>query len=62
MSERARQMGVCVVFDGPPGPVSGRFVEVVDENGHGIKLGKWCEREDGFWSLDFQVIDEDKKE
>ena len=32
-------------FDGPPSHVSGRFIEVEDENGCGIKVGEW--RQDG---------------
>ena len=42
---------IDVVFDGPPGPYSGRFVEVEDENGHGIQIGSWIHRADGFWAL-----------
>jgi len=40
-----------IVFDGPPGPVSGRFVEVEDESGASINVGEWVERPDGFWVL-----------
>ena len=40
-----------VVLDGPPGAVSGRFVEVEDEDGAGINFGRWVEREDGTWAL-----------
>jgi hypothetical protein len=40
-----------VVFDGPPGPVAGRFVEVEDENGVSIRAGKWIDRADGYWAL-----------
>jgi hypothetical protein len=40
-----------VIFDGPSGPESGRFVEVEDENGQGVSAGKWEERGDGFWTL-----------
>lgn len=39
-----------IVFDGPPGPESGRFVEVEIE-GKGVRLGEWVEREDGLWAL-----------
>lgn len=42
---------VDIVFDGPPGAVSGRFVEVEDETGKSIRLGTWVERADGFWAL-----------
>lgn len=30
-----------VVFDGPPGPEAGRFVEVEDDQGRGISIGHW---------------------
>lgn len=44
-----------VVFDGPPGPVSGRFVEVEIPKGNGVWLsahaGEWVERRDGYWAL-----------
>ncbi len=46
---------IDVVFDGPPGPVSGRFIEVEDESGAGLKIGDWIEREDGYWVLRLPV-------
>ena len=40
------------VTDGPPGPNSGRFVEVEDaQTGESIKWGKWLEGTDGMWTL-----------
>ena len=42
---------IDVVFDGPPGPNPGRFVEVEDEAGRSIDVGKWVERPDGYWAL-----------
>ena len=42
---------VDIVFDAPPGPTAGRFVEVEDENGASINLGEWIERDDGYWAL-----------
>ena len=46
---------VVVVFDGPPGPDPGRFVEVENpETGESIKLGKWYEI-DGLWYLAFDA-------
>ena len=41
---------IDIVFDGPPGPVPGRFVEV-EFDGASIKFGEWEERADGFWVL-----------
>ncbi len=38
-------MKMQIRFDGPPGPVPGRFIEVEDEHGASIKVGEW--KEDG---------------
>lgn len=43
---------VYVIFDGPPGPKAGRFVEVEDASGRSIKAGRWIERDDGLWALE----------
>ena len=42
-----------IVFDGPPGPVPGRFIEVEDsrESGRSVRAGEWFDRGDGYWSL-----------
>ena len=48
-----------VVFDGPPGPESGRFIEIEKEDGLSVKAGEWEELEDGRWALWLRVIDED---
>lgn len=42
---------VDIVFDGPPGKTTGRFVEVEDADGRSIKFGDWVERKDGYWAL-----------
>jgi hypothetical protein len=42
---------IDIVFDGPPGPEAGRFVEVEDDAGKSIKFGEWVERPDGYWVL-----------
>ena len=42
---------IDVVFDGPPGPEPGRFIEVEDEAGRSIDVGEWVERRDGYWVL-----------
>lgn len=42
---------INIVLDGPPGPDSGRLVEVETDDGHSIEAGKWIERPDGLWSL-----------
>ena len=46
---------IDVVFDGPPGPEPGRFVEVEDESGRSIDVGEWVERADGYWGLRFRI-------
>ena len=42
---------IRIVFDGPPGPEAGRFVEVEDEKGCSIDAGEWRKRDDGYWEL-----------
>ena len=45
----ARTPGLYVLFDGPPGHLSGRFVEVEDQDGNGASVG-WLNEGD-FWAL-----------
>ena len=42
---------INIIFDGPPGPESGRFVEVETDDGKSISIGTWIERKDGLWAL-----------
>ena len=42
---------INIIFDGPPGPEAGRFVEVETDDGKSIKIGEWEERPDGMWAL-----------
>ncbi len=42
---------IDLVFDGPPGPECGRFVETENEHGHSIGVGDWIQRPDGYWVL-----------
>jgi hypothetical protein len=49
---------IDIVFDGPPGPESGRFVEVEDSSGRSIKIGEWLQRNDGYWVLRFNPMHE----
>jgi hypothetical protein len=46
---------IRILFDGPPSFEPGRFVEVEGPDGASIKVGDWCDRGDGFWSLDIPV-------
>jgi len=47
---------VDIVFDAPPGPESGRFVEVESPPGVGIRLGEWIQRDDGWWVLRIRAL------
>ena len=49
--EQVKEDYVDIVFDGPPGPESGRFVEVENAQGKSISFGEWIERPDGYWAL-----------
>jgi len=40
-----------IVFDGPPSPESGRFVEVENDAGESVNAGEWLHRKDGLWEL-----------
>ena len=42
---------INIIFDGAPGPVAGRFVEVETDEGRSINVGEWVERPDGLWAL-----------
>ena len=46
---------IDIVFDGPPGPEAGRFVEVEDEFGRSVDMGEWIERSDGYWALRIRI-------
>lgn len=42
---------IRIIFDGPPGPTAGRFVEVENEKGESISVGEW--KQDGqLWALE----------
>lgn len=42
---------IDIVFDAPPGPEAGRFIEVEDPSGKSIDVGEWIHRPDGYWAL-----------
>lgn len=46
-----------VVFDGPPGPESGRFVELEDGQGRGVNAGTWLQRDGLYWLLRISARD-----
>ena len=41
---------IDIVFDGPCGHESGRFIEV-EQDGKSIRVGEWVDRKDGTWAL-----------
>lgn len=41
-----------ILFDGPPGPVCGRFIEA-ERDGRSIKAGTWIEQ-GGLWALEIE--------
>jgi hypothetical protein len=42
---------IDVVFDGPPGHESGRFIEAEAPDGSSVNFGRWVQRDDGYWVL-----------
>jgi hypothetical protein len=34
---------INIVFDGPPGPDGGQFIEVETDDGHSLRIGQWLE-------------------
>lgn len=55
-----------IIFDGPPGPEAGRFVEVETRFGHSVNVGEWKQR-GKFWVLvltpdDFPTEEDDREE
>ena len=55
-----------IVFDGPPGPEGGRFVDVETPFGASVKVGEWKQRGQ-FWDLvltldDFPTEEEAEEE
>jgi len=61
---------IRIVFDGPPGPEpgrfveAGRFVEVEDSDGNSFRAGEWKTHPDniGFWVLEIDDDDEIRKQ
>lgn len=56
---RTRHVGyVDIVFDGPPGPEAGRFVEAESPAGRSVRAGEWIEPGvgDEYWRLRMPVV------
>jgi len=45
-----KQVPINIIFDGPPGKDSPRFVEVELDNGESIKIGEWIQQ-GNYWAL-----------
>lgn len=43
---------IRIVFDGPPGPQSGRFIEVEDMKGKSFNAGEWRQISEDLWALE----------
>ena len=48
---------INVIFDAPPGPEGGRFIEVETDDGRSIRAGEWLKRQDGNWALRLMQAD-----
>lgn len=48
---------IVIVFDGPPGPVGSRFIDIENKSGASLSVGDWVQREDGKWALVVTVAD-----
>jgi len=46
---------IDVVFDGPPDAEGPRFIECEDESRRSVEIGRWIERDDGYWVLRLTV-------
>jgi len=53
---------IDIVFDGAPGPVAPRFVEVEDASGKSINLGTWIHQSDGYWVIRIQDMSDNDPE
>lgn len=51
LAEGPRRRGSWIVFDGPPGPEPGRFVEVEDQDGRGAVGSREWRNEGELWAL-----------
>lgn len=52
--KRTAMAAIQIRFDGPPGPQSGRFIEVETADGKSIGLGRWAQ-EGSDWLLRFNA-------
>lgn len=50
MSQTKETQAINIVFDGPPGHDTGRFIEVETDDGKSINIGEWVQR-GNYWVL-----------
>lgn len=52
---------INIIFDGPPGPDGGRFVEIENDRGESIRVGEWeadpRPEHEGLWRLRISLAD-----
>lgn len=53
---------VDIVFDGPPGPEAGRFIDVEDDRGHSVDVGVWVQLGADRWALRLPVSADELKQ
>jgi NTP pyrophosphatase (non-canonical NTP hydrolase) len=51
MESRQDAEAINIIFDGPPGPEAGRFVEIETDDGKSLNVGEWIEKSGGMWAL-----------
>jgi hypothetical protein len=51
MAQVDKTKEIRLVFDAPPGRDMPTLLEVEDENGRRIDVGRWRQRPDGYWEL-----------
>jgi len=51
LSQPSPGAALNIIFNGPPGPEGGRFIEVETDDGHSVRAGEWSQRPDGHWRL-----------
>ena len=58
----AQPREIDIVFDGPPGPEAGRFVEVEETlTGRSVAIGEWVNRDDGYWVLRLMAVSDTQR-
>jgi hypothetical protein len=56
MAAEERYLDFVVTDGGRPGPES-TFVELEDQDGRGVGIGEWVQRDNGLWALRIRYAD-----